>query len=181
MRSIIWYTEDKSGAEEQHQRRFCVTCLQTSWTPADTECRPHGTTADTWNTAASSGTTCTHNKWIWTETPALCPSVCLWMAALTLQGLHSNSSTAADWSDVGSPSSESPGRTVRPASWLTELWLLDLSSEPRLSVGRMDKWEDNVISGSGTQLAQLLVSSVEQFDTFHLKVMRTDFLSNLCP
>lgn len=61
------------------------------------------------------------------------------MVALTLQGLHSNSNTAADWSDVESPSPESPDRTVRPASWLTELWLSDLSSERPLSVGRMDK------------------------------------------
>ena len=128
------------GAKRRHeeQRKFCVTCLQTSWTPADSECRPHGTTADTGNTAASSDTTYTHKH---TNTRAgdegltdSFSSLSLRPVALTLRGLHSNSNTAADWSDVGNPSRESPARTVTPASWPTELWLWDLSSERPLSV-----------------------------------------------
>lgn len=61
-------------------------------------------------------------------------SLSLRPVALTLRGLHSNSNTAADWSDVGNPSRESPARTVTPASWPTELWRWDLSSERPLSV-----------------------------------------------
>lgn len=76
----------------------------------------------------------------WQGTRIMRQSACLWLVALTLLGLHSNSNTAADWSDVGSPSPESPGRTVTPASLLTVLWLSDLSSERPLSVGRTDRW-----------------------------------------
>lgn len=61
------------------KEEFVCTCLQTSWTPADTAYRPRGTTADTWNTAASSGTTYSQKKISvkWHCTPWWCHSVCV--------------------------------------------------------------------------------------------------------
>lgn len=56
-RSVGGASTPKTRRRKQ-TRRF--TCLQTSWRTAGTVCTPHGTTAGTENTAASSGTTCTH-------------------------------------------------------------------------------------------------------------------------